>query len=201
MDEVLCVFGDSTGWGAWDKERGGWVNRLWLFCAQNIPGLWVHNLSITGETTKTLLPRLERESEVREAGILIIQIGKNDAAYIKEPDNLQISPEKFRANILALAALARKIAGTVIFIGLANVDESKTKPVPWAKDLYYTNENIEKYNTILKEVCGELTLPFIDILGYLAEDDLEDGLHPNARGHEKIFVKVRDFLLNEKIII
>jgi len=25
---TICVFGDSTAWGAWDLERGGWVNRL-----------------------------------------------------------------------------------------------------------------------------------------------------------------------------
>ena len=34
----------------------------------------------------------------------------------------------------------------------------------------------------------------------LANEDLEDGLHPNASGHEKIFIKVRDFLAKHKWI-
>ena len=29
--ESICVFGDSTAWGAWDMEKGGWVNRLWFY--------------------------------------------------------------------------------------------------------------------------------------------------------------------------
>ena len=28
----ICVFGDSIVWGAWDKEKAGWVNRLAIYC-------------------------------------------------------------------------------------------------------------------------------------------------------------------------
>jgi len=30
--------------------------------------------------------------------------------------------------------------------------------------------------------------------------DLEDGLHPNAKGHEKMFQRIRDFLVENKVI-
>lgn len=31
----------------------------------------------------------------------------------------------------------------------------------------------------------------------LSDEDFNDGLHPNATGHEKIFAKVREFLIEK----
>jgi len=81
---------------------------------------------------------------------------------------------------------------------LKNCDESKTKPVPWI-DFYYTNENIKKYSEIMKDVCQRNNILFLDV-GLLNNKDFDDGLHPNATGHEKIFIKVRDFLIANKWI-
>ena len=75
---------------------------------------------------------------------------------------------------------------------LKNCDESKTTPVPWIP-IYYTNENIEKYSKIMEDVCRENSIPFLDI-GLLNNDDFDDGLHPNAEGHRKIYEKVKSFL-------
>ena len=36
--------------------------------------------------------------------------------------------------------------------------------------------------------------------GLLDKEDLEDGLHPNSAGHEKMFQRVKDFLIKNKII-
>ena len=47
---VICVFGDSVAWGAYDTDAGGWVNRLWLHCADNAREIDVYNLSIAGST-------------------------------------------------------------------------------------------------------------------------------------------------------
>lgn len=34
----------------------------------------------------------------------------------------------------------------------------------------------------------------------LENEDLEDGLHPNSEGHKKMFIRVKDFLIENKII-
>jgi len=34
----------------------------------------------------------------------------------------------------------------------------------------------------------------------LDNDDFDDGLHPNAKGHEKVFFQVRDSLIENKWI-
>ena len=28
MEQIICLFGDSITWGAWDPEHGGWGARL-----------------------------------------------------------------------------------------------------------------------------------------------------------------------------
>ena len=80
------------------------------------------------------------------------------------------------------------------------MDESKTMPIPWNTIKFYDEENVKLYNTKIKEVCDKNNLQFIDMLGLLNNSDLEDGLHPNPKGHEKIFLKIKDFLISNKIM-
>ncbi len=188
----ICIFGDSTAWGAWDEEKGGWVNRLWLHVGSRDENYAeIYNLSISGGTTETILERFENEAKIRKADALIFQTGGNDASYKSSPNNLLISPEKFAKNITEILTRARKITQNVVFMDLKNCDESLT--MPWWDDLYFVNDNMQKYGQIMKKVCEENNTLFLDV-GLLEDQDFYDGLHPNARGHEKVFIKVRDFL-------
>lgn len=195
----ICIFGDSTAWGAYDLEKGGWVNRLWLFFAKENQEIDVYNLSISGGTTKTILDRFENEANVRNADVLIFQSGGNDAAYEHTEGNYWVPPKQFRKNVEEIIEKAKKITDKIIFISFKNVDESRTMPVSWI-DIYYKNENIKKYCKIMKDVCDENGVLFLDIFGILENNDLCDGLHPDSKGHEKIFQKVKNFLVKNKVI-
>lgn len=194
MDKSICVFGDSTEWGAWDKEKGGWVNRLWLSLSEKYSGTDVYNLSVSGGTVETILARFESEARIREANVLIFKTGGNDSAYEHSEGNYLVAPDTFRSKLKEVIIRAKNITPDLIFIGSENCDESRTMPVSWI-DIYYTNANIETYNKIMKEICEENKVLFLDIFGLLDNSDLEDGLHPNAVGHEKIFQSVKDFLV------
>ncbi|MDP4009305.1 MAG: GDSL-type esterase/lipase family protein [bacterium] len=192
--ESICVFGDSTSWGAWDMQKGGWVNRLW-FCVANRPRkeyVEVYNLSISGGTTETILERLESESTVREADALIFQTGGNDASYYGSSGDFMVPIEKFRENLEEIIKRAQKITDKIMFMDLKNCDESKTMPVSWI-DIYYTNKNIQRYSSVMQEMCQKHSVHFLDTVA-LNNEDFEDGLHPNAMGHQKIFEQVKDFL-------
>lgn len=190
--ESICIFGDSTAWGAWDMEKGGWVNRLWFHVAKRDEDyVEIYNQSISGGTTETILERFENESNIRGAEAIIFQTGGNDASCDK-PGNFMVSPDKFKSNLEEIIKRAKKITDRFVFMDLKNCDESKTTPVPWIP-IYYTNENIEKYSKIMEDVCKENNIPFLDV-GTLDNEDFDDGLHPNASGHNKIFIKVKEFL-------
>lgn len=196
----ICIFGDSTAWGAWDLEKGGWANRLWFHVAKRDGDDYVevYNCSVSGGTTDTILERFENEAKIREADALIFQTGGNDASYEHTPGNYLVTPDKFRENIEEIIKRAKKITNNIIFMDLKNCDESKTMPVSWI-DIYYSNENIQKYSDMMKEVCNENNVLFLDIKP-LENEDFDDGLHPNAKGHEKIFNQVRDFLIEKRWI-
>ncbi len=197
---MICIFGDSTAWGAWDLEKGGWVNRLWFYLAKRERENYVevYNCSISGGTTETILERFESEAKIRNADVLIFQTGGNDASYQAIPDNFMVSEDKFRKNLEEIVRRAKLISKDIVFMDLKNCDESKTMPVSWI-DIYYTNENIQRYSKIMEEVCKNNEVLFLDI-DPLEDDDFNDGLHPNAQGHEKIFQQVKVFLEDKKFI-
>lgn len=196
--ESICIFGDSIAWGAWDIEKGGWVNRLWFHVAKRDKDyVEIYNQSISGGTTETILKRFENEAKIRGADAIIFQTGGNDASYGK-PGNFMVPPERFRNNLEEIIKRAKKITDKIVFMDLKNCDESKTTPVPWIP-IYYTNENIEKYSKIMEDVCNENSVSFLDV-GLLNNEDFDDGLHPNAEGHRKIYEKVKDFLIKNNWI-
>jgi|GEM_PF-1263733 len=57
---------------------------------------------------------------------------------------------------------ANKIVKKVFFLTCLNCDEKKTNPVSWTNQ-FYKNDNLKKYNTIIKEVCNENNREFFDI--------------------------------------
>lgn len=209
----ILIFGDSIAYGAWDRE-GGWVQRLRKFLDEKTLApnsdycCFVYNLGVPGDTTGELLKRIEQETKQRqdptEETIFIFAIGINDSQLIRKKNKLRYSPGKFKKNLENIVAKARQFSSKIVFIGLNPVDESKVNPMPWAMDKAYQNKHIEKFDGIIKSVCAENNLLFVDILPELKKIDytklLEDGAHPNTKGHQKIFNLIKTFLVDEKIV-
>lgn len=217
MSHIL-IFGDSITFGAWDKE-GGWVQRLNKFLINRtlaIPKFWnadymeIYNLgidSITGENSTSLLERLKSEAKRRLSEYetkFIFAIGKNDSSFIKNKNSFLTPPEIFKKNIQKIIKLSQKYSSKIVFMGTGMVDESKTVLIHWDKNMYYKNEYLKQYNEIIKSVCKENKIGFIEIFIEFEKVDyknlLEDGLHPNSKGHEKIFKIVKDYLIKNNII-
>ena len=208
----ILVFGASITYGAWDKE-GGWVQRLRKFFDKNKPAdttanHQVYNLAISGATTDDLLKRFEFEAKQKIIDkyetIIIFSLGMNDSQFVHSKNDLRAPTPEFQNNIQYLINQAKKFTPKIIFVGLTPVDESKTTPIAWNTDLSYKNEYTQKYNEHIKSVCRKNKVNFIDIYNEFAKMDhknlLEDGLHPNSEGHNKIFEIVKDFLIQNKII-
>ena len=214
----ILVFGDSIVFGNWDKQ-GGWANRLKSFYMKEALNnsdyyYMVYNVGVSGDTSRELLERFEYEIKHRlwereETGekeeiIIILSTGKNDAAFIKSRNSLNISINDFAINIKQLLIIAKKYSVKIVFIGPTLIDESKTIPTNWDSNIEYSNKNIEKYNRIIIFVCKENKIHFIDMYEEFKKLDykklLEDGVHPNSAGHKKIFGIVRDFLLKKEIV-
>jgi len=199
---TICVFGASITWGAFDDEKGGWVERLKTYFWKSDNDFY--NLGISGDKSTDLLKRFKAECKAREPNVILISIGINDSQYINDRNNPRTPIGEFKDNIQKLIEIGQAFTGKIIFVGLNPVDESKTMPIPWSPEKYYTNENIQEYNNVVKSICEENNLSFIEIFDNWMKSDyknlLEDGLHPNSKGHKKIFETVNDFLIQNKII-
>ncbi len=193
MKKNICIFGDSIVWGAFDTEKGGWVNRLKIFFETEFKNVSVYNLSVFGDITNDVLDHFQKESQAREANVLVFAIGINDSRYIKLKNNPRTSLGKFKSNLKNLIARSRAFTNKIVFIGLTDIDEAKTMPIPWKFDTYYDKENVFLYNQALKLVCEEEKVFYLDMHGVVDKVDMPDGLHPDSKGHEKCFCALRIF--------
>lgn len=194
MDQNICVFGDSVTWGAWDRG-GGWSARLRTFIESKSREYFVYNLGVSGDTTKELLERFDVEAKARSPQVIIFQIGDNDSIFVKSENKNLVSLEQFEKNIEKLISKAKGFTYKIIFLGTSRVEENKTRPIPWQEDFHYTNEYLELYDKKIKIIAEKNKCDYLDVHNILTVKNLDaDGLHPNSKGHQKLFLRVRDFL-------
>ena len=194
MTKIL-VFGDSIAWGAFDSEKGGWVEKLKSYFLSVRPEVRynIYNLAISSNTTKLVLKFMKNDIERintigKDPYIFIFSIGSNDTICDINKENFWTDKEEFANNLNAIINIAKEYSDKIIFTGLFNMDESKTIPFQGGetgKECYF-NDVLNEYNNIIQNVCIQNNLPFIPI-----KEDFYDGVHPNAKGHEKIFEKVK----------
>ena len=193
-DKSICIFGASTIWGAYDGEKGGWGTRLQLYYNEELPEEeWapVYVLGISSETTRGLLTRFNNEARVRDPQILIFSLSKNDAAWLPAKNSHEVPMEEFAQNVKAILKNAKSFTDKILILGDFPVDETRTTPAFWAPTYHYRNADIILYNEKMKEVATSEGVKVIELKDTITLEDLDDGLHPNARGHEKIFQLVR----------
>jgi lysophospholipase L1-like esterase len=196
----ICVFGDSIAWGSSDNVGGGWVARLRNNLAAQDDEVAVYNCGVSGNNTEDVLKRFDVEAAAREPEVIVFAIGINDSQYTGERSNARVPLVTFRKNLEELIAKAKVLTDKVLFVGLTRVVESKVMPVPWCEEeKNYDNANVELYDSAIRDVCKEHKLPYLDISTLITNDELEDGLHPNVRGHEKLYGAVRDFMSKQNI--
>lgn len=200
MEKIICIFGASSTWGAWDYEKGGWVNRLRLYLDSKDSDIFLYNLGVSGDTTKDLLKRFDCECKARKPDLLIFSIGDNDSIYIPSEKKNLVSLTQFEINFENLISKAKKYSKDIIFLGFKKIDENKTTPIPWKTEYHYTNEYINLYDKKLESICKKNKVQYLKMYDLLQNKDFEDGLHPNTSGHQKMYLKIKSYLIKNKLI-
>jgi lysophospholipase L1-like esterase len=191
----IVIFGDSITWGGYDPLGGGWATLFRNYIEGKGVGI-VYPLGICGDNTHKLLKRVVVEMESRKPDLVVFAIGVNDAMFIHSRNSVRVTLDDFQENLVKLLSEANKFTGKVAFVGLTLVDETKTSPCPWNTDKSCLNGNVKKYNDAIRLFCETNTLKYIPMLDVLETSDLDDGLHPNSKGHKKMFERVKSELLS-----
>jgi len=203
MHKIL-IFGDSIATGRGIEKSKTWASKLaQYFDAKDKWNTIVYNLCVQGESSTELLKRFTsgcnsriQSSAPQDKIVIFIAEGINDSKGLNYPENYKTSLETFRKNILKIIKSAKQYTETLIFVGLTPIDEEKTSPVG---DNYFLNKSIKKYNNAIKDICKKKKLNFIDVFDNWVNKEfqkflLEDGIHLNKLGHQKIFEKIKPFI-------
>lgn len=202
----VLVFGASVTQGFYDT-KGGWVGRLWEHYTKGLldggPDITVFNLGISGDGSDRLVKRFENETNARkfpgEEFTFVFSIGTNNS-WVRGDGSPVSEPEGYAADVRELVAMALKFSTRILFLGIGPCDESRAHPVPWNKDIFFTNDRLALFDEALRKVCGEEQVVYLPVFETLkrkldaGEDIYEDGLHPNDAGHRLIFELVRPAL-------
>jgi lysophospholipase L1-like esterase len=205
---VLC-FGDSIAYGAWDSE-GGWADRLKKSVHQacengRYPNKYqFYNQSIGGDTSESLLKRIESEITARRSPrwplLIVIAVGINDSRIDASSGELEVALEKYEENIGKLVQLVKKYTNNIIFVGLTPVLDERTA----FKDVIYSNTSIKRYDDVLTRKTEELKLLKVEIYKNAIKNNIfidslrtEDGLHPDTVGHQWLYEQIKPILFSK----
>lgn len=182
----ICIFSDSITHSAYDSH-GGRAERIKKQFQEE--GDLVYVLGIDGDTSTELLKRLSGEAAARQPDLIVLAIGINDSVSYPHRGVQTLLP-LFQENIIKILRIAKQFTNDLLVLGLTSVDETKTTPVPW-NGWSYQNQRIREYDRALQEISNTEKVHYLPLFSLLSRDDLEDGLHPNDKGHQKIFETVK----------
>jgi lysophospholipase L1-like esterase len=211
MTKILC-FGDSITYGEGDPKNGGWADRLKDDFIQHYDGAEVqedclYNLGIGGETTDGLRSRFNREFSCRtvkgQNNIVIFSYGSNDIVIHKGKNIVPI--QFFIKSIKQCIEYCYNKNTEFVFISLLPFSDKDEGMVnQHGKQRYH--KDIDLYNEALKKVAMNVKGTYLDVSeAFVAGNKNEllsgDGTHPNADGHEVIYLKVKEAIKELGLVV
>lgn len=193
MAGALYCFGDSITHGGCDDEMGGWVNRLKVRFMRAGHGDHVFNFGIGGDTAADLQRRFEHEMAHRNAEAITLAVGANDVQCLGDESHPRFTADEYREHLVALVRRARRHARWVFVLGIGRIEADRCGRRP-GKPVFLTDERVRLFDRLAREAADLTGAWFIPLNDVLQPDDLADGVHPNARGHERIAQRVYDSL-------
>jgi lysophospholipase L1-like esterase len=125
-------------------------------------------------------------------------IGKNNSIWKDVP---RVSVEEFKENILELNSLCKKNGALLLLISF-----------PYSKNKYTRGEvqgfNVQTlaYRRELENISKEYKIPLVTIPEMSEESPVDttifflDVIHPNQLGHQRIMLRLYDYLMNNKLL-
>ena len=107
-------------------------------------------------------------------------------------NELRIKIKEFISNISKIIAIASTYTNNILILGLTNVIEERTTPILWNDNEMYFNDTIKEYDIALENYCNTNKVQYLKLFDVLQQIDFsDDGIHPNEKGHEKIFKAIK----------
>jgi len=201
MIKIFC-FGDSITLGEKDDVQSGWADRLkssyfldYLYSKNQ--EICLYNLGIAGETTDGLAGRFAGELCARsikgQRNIVVFAYGINDIVIHK---NKNLVPVEYFVKNLKYCVNNIKVANQdILLLSLLPVSDECDGVVNQYNKLIF-NDDVRHYNCVLERLANELGCSFLDNYSEFTRINQHellsaDGIHPNAKGHERLYNKIK----------
>lgn len=208
MKNNYIIIGDSITYGIGDYEDGGWSAMLKKFIVNKddskICNNFVQVAGFPGATSRDILNKIDSILDCFKYdefnNVVILSIGVNDTQCFN--GNFKVSIDNYKNNIESIIKRIVARGFELVVLGLTRIElDGKLEFKP---NKFYDNNNIAEYdqdlklilenNTIPKKLCDENKIKYIPMQDVLQKNDFIDGLHPNTKGHKKIFEQVKKYI-------
>ncbi len=171
---VLLVFGDSLSAAYGIDLDDGWVSRLQRRLEAEGYRYDLVNASISGDTTRSGLTRMDEALQMHRPAVLILELGGNDGLR-------GVAPAETQRNLASMIEKARGAGAEVLLVGMR---------LPPNYGHAYTSRFEGIYPALAKRY-GIALVPFM-LEGVAGQRELmqHDGVHPRAEGQEQIMDNV-----------
>ncbi len=145
------------------------------------------NIAQPGYRVKDVLAQLHH---LEAANILIVGVGVNDSATITDIEShnkIEPNIDEFKVDYQELLNIAKRKFNQVIVMGLISSTEEEVELED--ASIKYKNESIKKFNEVIRDLCLDNEIEFVDLLPYFLGKEKElsvDHIHPNEAGKEII---------------
>ncbi|MGH8750152.1 MAG: arylesterase [Burkholderiales bacterium] len=175
---TILVFGDSLASGYGLPQDLSWVNLLRQRLQQHYPDYIVINASISGETSRGGVSRIETSLEAHQPDILILELGGNDGLRGNSIENT-------RDNLKAIIKACARHGTKVLLAGMR---------LPSNYGPAYTQKFQDMYGELARRQQVAL-VPFL-LEGFAGNPALfqPDGIHPAAAAQPLILDNVWKYL-------
>lgn len=212
--KAICVWGDSIAKGVvYDEARKRYVilKENCLRLLENALQVPIHNYSVMGRTAPECLLNAQAEERV-PGGLAVIQFGGNDsdlcwADVAQDPGHehpARSSIAQFQESLRGMVAFAREGGMTPVLVSTLPIDGERyfhwvsrgldeQAILAYLGDPHMMYRWQERYAYAVRDVAAREQVPLLDLrAGFLADRAFrllycEDGIHPNAQGHRKLF--------------
>jgi len=171
---VILVLGDSisAAWGI--NTEQGWVSLLQQRLVDKQYNYHVVNASVSGDTTRTALNRLDDALQQHQPVIIIVALGGNDG--------LRGMPfSEIKASLSAIIEKSQQAGASILLAGVR---------LPPNYGTYYNS----RFATLFQNLSEKYTVPLVPkILDHVADDSAlmqEDRTHPTTEGQKQVLENI-----------
>ena len=171
---VVLIVGDSLSAAYGINQDEGWVALLQRRLEKEYPGVRVVNASISGDTTRGGLGRIDAALRAHAPSVVVLELGGNDGLR-------GLSIKEMRSNLRAMISKSLAVNARVLLVGMR---------IPPNYGPLYT-QGFEAVFTELAQQLGIARVPFL-LDGVALDHELiqGDGIHPLASAQPRLLENV-----------